>query len=387
MPTGLPPVKAAAAPITGPYVGLGAGIDLRQDETQKAIPALLPKRDIHFVQPGFAGNSRIGWGFGNGLRVELEGNYLNDHVSSIDFPDDLPRRAGGYQQQYGGFANVLYDLPLRLPFTPYVGAGIGGQVLEFDDVNSSTPGSPSPGRGGSSSIASFAYQAIAGVAIPVPRVPGLSATLEYDFVGLATGDASIPIHVTRTVLVPGPFFPSPVNPNVLLPFRSYTPERQNVTARQRVGDIFHHSILFGLRYTFNAARSPSPPQAPVVPAAPAPEAARTYLVFFDWDRSTLTPRAREIVAQAAQASTHVQTTRIEVDGYTDTSSIHGGARGASYNQGLSVRRAQTVKAELIHDGVPASAIDIHGYGETHPLVSTGPNQREPQNRRVEIVLH
>jgi len=124
-----------------------------------------------------------------------------------------------------------------------------------------------------------------------------------------------------------------------------------------------------------------------VPAAPAPTEARTYLVFFDWDRSALTARAREIVAQAAQASTHVQTTRIEVNGYADTSSIHGGARGSAYNQGLSLRRAHTVQAELVHDGVPSASIDIHGYGDTHPLVATGPNAREPQNRRVEIILH
>lgn len=105
-------------------------------------------------------------------------------------------------------------------------------------------------------------------------------------------------------------------------------------------------------------------------------------MFFDWDKSNLTGRAREIVAQAAQASTHVQTTRIEVNGYTDNSAAHPGARGQKYNQGLSVRRAQSVKAELIRDGVPAAAIDIHGYGEQHPLVPTGPNTREPQNRRV-----
>ena len=52
-----------------------------------------------------------------------------------------------------------------------------------------------------------------------------------------------------------------------------------------------------------------------------------------------------------------------------------------------MRRAQSVKAELIRDGVPATAIDTQGFGETHPLVPTGPNTREPQNRRVEIILH
>jgi len=83
----------------------------------------------------------------------------------------------------------------------------------------------------------------------------------------------------------------------------------------------------------------------------------------------------------------VQTTRIEVNGYTDNSASHPGPRGERYNQGLSVRRADSVKAELIRDGVPSTAIDIHGYGESHPLVATGANTREPQNRRVEIILH
>ncbi len=69
-----------------------------------------------------------------------------------------------------------------------------------------------------------------------------------------------------------------------------------------------------------------------------------------------------------------------MNGYTDTSG------SAKYNQGLSVRRAQAVAAELVKDGVPRQAITIQGFGETHLLVPTGPNVREPQNRRVEIIL-
>jgi outer membrane protein OmpA-like peptidoglycan-associated protein len=108
--------------------------------------------------------------------------------------------------------------------------------------------------------------------------------------------------------------------------------------------------------------------------------ARSYLVFFDWDKATLTDRARQIVADAAANSTRVQYTRIEVNGYTDTSGT------PQYNQGLSTRRAQTVAAELVKDGVPRSAIAIQGFGETHLLVPTGPGVREPQNRRVEIII-
>ena len=112
-------------------------------------------------------------------------------------------------------------------------------------------------------------------------------------------------------------------------------------------------------------------------AAPAPALARTYLVF-DWDKATLTTWAQQIIADAAQNAAHVQTTSIAVNGHTDTSG------DLAYNLGLSVRRAQAVQAELVRDGVPQNEITIHGYGDTHLLVPTGPGVREPQNRRVEI---
>jgi outer membrane protein OmpA-like peptidoglycan-associated protein len=115
-------------------------------------------------------------------------------------------------------------------------------------------------------------------------------------------------------------------------------------------------------------------------AAPAPAPARSYLVFFDWDKATLTPRAQQIIKEAADNSTQVKYTQIEVNGYTDTSGT------PQYNQGLSIRRAQAVAAELVKDGVPKSAIAIQGFGETHLLVPTGPGVREPQNRRVEIII-
>jgi len=129
-----------------------------------------------------------------------------------------------------------------------------------------------------------------------------------------------------------------------------------------------------------SAPPPPPPPAPAPIAAPTPAPARTYLVFFDWDRSDLSSRATQIIAEAATASTHVQVTRILCNGYTDTSGT------ARYNQALSLRRATNVANELVKDGVSRSEIDIKGFGETHPLVQTGPGVREPQNRRVEIIL-
>ena len=77
---------------------------------------------------------------------------------------------------------------------------------------------------------------------------------------------------------------------------------------------------------------------------------------------------------------HVQTTRIQLDGYTDLSGT------SVYNQKLSIRRARTVQTELVREGVPVNEISIHGYGESNPLVPTAQGVREPQNRRVEIIL-
>ena len=115
---------------------------------------------------------------------------------------------------------------------------------------------------------------------------------------------------------------------------------------------------------------------PVAAVTPA----RSYLVFFDWDKASLSVRARQIIKEAADNSTHVQYTRIEVNGYTDTSGT------PQYNMGLSIRRADAVKGELIRDGVPAASIGTQGFGETHLLVPTGAGVREPQNRRVEIII-
>jgi outer membrane autotransporter protein len=148
--------------------------------------------------------------------------------------------------------------------------------------------------------------------------------------------------------------------------------QSNVTVGGYRGWLFNG----GIRLSFGEP----PPSAAAPVAAPAPSPVRSYLVFFDWDDASLSDRARQVIAEAAAASSSVRSTRIEVNGYTDTSGT------PSYNQGLSVRRAQVVAAELVRDGVAPGAIAIHGFGETHLLVPTGPGVREAQNRRVEIFI-
>ncbi len=58
----------------------------------------------------------------------------------------------------------------------------------------------------------------------------------------------------------------------------------------------------------------------------------------------------------------------------------------AYNLRLSQRRADAVAAELVRQGVNRNDIGIQAFGESRPLVPTADGVREPQNRRVEIVL-
>ena len=94
--------------------------------------------------------------------------------------------------------------------------------------------------------------------------------------------------------------------------------------------------------------------------------------------SSLTgPEDRDEAAQAAKAGNK---TRLELTGHTDRSGSD------QYNLALSLRRGEAVKQALIAQGIPANAISIIGRGESQPLVPTADGVREPQNRRVEIVL-
>jgi outer membrane protein OmpA-like peptidoglycan-associated protein len=121
-----------------------------------------------------------------------------------------------------------------------------------------------------------------------------------------------------------------------------------------------------------AAYVPPPVQAP----APAP---RSYLVFFDFNKSDLTPQATEIVDQAARNAGPAKVTQLTVTGHTDT------VGSDAYNLRLSRRRAESVAAQLEKDGIASSEIEIVAKGKRDLLVPTKDGVREPQNRRVQIV--
>ena len=114
-------------------------------------------------------------------------------------------------------------------------------------------------------------------------------------------------------------------------------------------------------------------------AAPAPPPLKTFLVFFDFDRSDITVEADRVIREAVNAfKARPNQVMIGVVGHTDRSGT------VTYNQQLSDRRATAVVGRLIQYGVERKLIRAEGRGESQPLVPTADGVREPQNRRVEI---
>ncbi len=342
----------AAQPFQGVYLGAGFGYHATNDVRAAPFPAsALGANGLQLrTNGGFAGLGSIGYGFGNGWRLEAEGSArLNKlgHLNGTAFPTS----SSGSLNTYALMANAFYDLDVRSPWIyPYIGGGIGAAWNTASSLQASSS-NPLFGFNSSNSAAGFAVQAIAGVSFPVYNTPGLSFTAEYRLF-------SMPITRTLDGTAATPAGPVP--------------------AGLKLGTMIDQSALIGVRYAFGIQPPPSPPAAA---PAPAPAASRSFLVFFDWDKSVLTERARQVVREAANASQKTQTTHIEVNGYTDSSGT------PAYNKSLSLRRAQAVAGELVKDGVAKEAIRIEGFGESNPLVPTTAGAREPQNRRVEIHIH
>ena len=357
-----------APPVTGLYIAGGGGANWLMDRTLEARGGNrnyfngLPTTSYGESRQstGWVGALSLGWGFGNGVRAEVEGSYRENEVDKFGGFGGPGRtsaftRIDGDIRQYGVMGNVFYDFAFPgLPVQPYIGAGAGYIWTEYDGVRATRAGQNQNSVVIDDTDGRFAYQGIAGLAYPISAVPGLTTTLEYRYMG------------TLSPRLEGRI----VRPN------GTTVDRGSF----RADEAENHSVMLGLRYAFNQPRAVAAPVATLAPAAAQPAPARTYLVFFDFDRADLTDRARQIIADAAQAVSSTGTTRIEVAGHADRSGT------PQYNQRLSMRRAEAVASELSRRGIPRSAMSIQAFGESRPLVATADGVREPQNRRVEIVL-
>ena len=120
-----------------------------------------------------------------------------------------------------------------------------------------------------------------------------------------------------------------------------------------------------------AQEEPAPPPPVVCNKGP-------YIVFFDWDKSDITPEAASILDSAVTAYANCANVPIMLAGYTDRSGTE------RYNMGLSARRNTSVRGYLTSKGIPDDRITSQAFGEANPRVPTADGVRELQNRRVEI---
>ncbi|MBM3526017.1 MAG: OmpA family protein, partial [Alphaproteobacteria bacterium] len=145
-------------------------------------------------------------------------------------------------------------------------------------------------------------------------------------------------------------------------------------------DYNAHAVMLGLRYHFWRPEAAPAAAAPAPAPARAADIQRSFLVFFDFNKSDITAEAARVIQQAADHAKRGGVSRIIVTGHTDTSG------SPQYNQRLSERRAANVREALVRQGLAANAISTVGKGESDPLIKTGDGVREAQNRRAEIVL-
>ncbi|MCR9257046.1 MAG: OmpA family protein [Alphaproteobacteria bacterium] len=129
-----------------------------------------------------------------------------------------------------------------------------------------------------------------------------------------------------------------------------------------------------------AALKPKPKPAPAAAApAPAPKVPGPYTLFFNFDSTELTATSKVIV-EAIVTAAGKTTLPITVVGHTDL------AGDPAYNDALSLRRAETVKAALVDGGVAAGRITATGSGEANPQIRTADGMKEAQNRRVSVLF-
>lgn len=105
-----------------------------------------------------------------------------------------------------------------------------------------------------------------------------------------------------------------------------------------------------------------------------------YVVYFGFNKSNLTDRARAVIDEVVAAYGAMGASAVSIVGHTDT------VGSVQYNQGLSERRANRVAQALVDLGVPGSQIATAGRSELEPARVTGDGVREQLNRRAEISL-
>ena len=303
---------------------------------------------------GYDFDAIIGYDFG-AFRLEAEVGYrgadIDGLVSTVGFPvtsgitqpGDFSDIVAGETTALSFMVNGMLDFGDDDGIQGFIGGGAGVARVKTDLAIRTD------GDSLDDSDTGFAYQAIAGVRAPL--TDNIDVGLKYRFFNV--DDVEIVDTAGR---------------DISTRFRS-------------------HSLLGSLIFNFGGPEEevivpPPPPPADPLPPEPAPQPITCtpgpYIVFFDWDRSEITPEAGGILDQAVSAYQSCGNAQVMLAGHADKSGSD------QYNVGLSQRRNDSVRAYLESRGIPSGVISTEAFGESAPRVETADGVRELQNRRVEI---
>ncbi len=281
----------------------------------------------------------VGYDFG-AFRLEAEVGYrraaAEEHQTSVALAG-IPAGIYGDDRAFGRASALSFMLNGLLDFGPddgvqgFVGGGAGVARVKYEQYGIA----PVTLLDDSDTV--FAWQALAGVRAPLSE--NVDVSLKYRFFNAD----SVTVQANNGALLDSRF-------------RS-------------------HSLLGGVTFNFGEPTPPPPPPPPPVETVCTPG---PYIVFFEWDRSDITPEAASILDNAISAYQNCGNAQVMLAGHADKSGA------ASYNVGLSQRRADSVRSYMSGRGIPDGNISTEAFGETQPRVDTADGVRELQNRRVEV---
>lgn len=304
----------------------------------------------------------LGYKYKSNWRTEVEFSYRSNDIRhtvndgpALGFGAWNASNINGNLISYSLMANALYDFDFGNKFaTPYIGAGLGFNRAKADLVGTGPSGALSV----NDTSTRLAGQLIGGLAFKLAENLNLDISYRY----LVSRD------------------------------HKFDARLKNIPGTIEHG-LNGHAVFAGLRWDFGTAEKPvqlkdcwdgsqvaqtaecppKPEQKPTAKAEPL-----NIVVYFDYDKSNLTPEASDLIRETAARALANNVDRVKVTGNTDRSG------GSAYNQALSTRRANVVRDALIANGIPADKIDTSALGEDNNAKPTADGVREPLNRRTEV---
>ena len=340
-----------------PYLEVDVGALLLDDVSFETVTVRSLIRTELQNELGYDAAAIVGYDLGP-VRLELEGSakragidqLLRTKVNRLTSASATRNLDGsGNTASLSIMANALVDVGDDGGLQAYAGGGVGYTWIDIK-ANADT-------NFLDDSDGSFAWQALAGVRYPVSDKIDLG--LKYRFFNASNVDV-----VLASTAEANPKWRS----HSVMATLAY-----NIGGRDDTPAV---SLPMGITspYVPVAAAPALPPKAPPVQVCNT----GPYLVFFDWDNSTLTDRAKQSLDAAASQYAWCGNARVLLSGHADRSGA------ATYNVPLSQRRNAAVRSYLTTRGIADEAIASQAFGESEPLVATQDGVREPQNRRVEV---